>query len=161
MDFPFFTEDEQPTMGNFNEKLKQAVKLSLDQAAKIEVGSYQGTDTGGENAPNSLTFSFVPKLVIMPFWMIATTGSNLEIGAVFRAYSDSSTDNLWLVDTSVLTTNYKKGIGFGRQTNSSYPVYGKKSSNGKTLSWYSSYPSNPGMEQNNARLYRYCYIAIG
>lgn len=64
MDFPFFTEDEQPTMANFNEKF-QAMLNYAD--GKVSAGTYNGK-TSVSNSMSStvtLTFPFQAKTVII------------------------------------------------------------------------------------------------
>lgn len=65
MAFVPFTKDDQPTMAAFNEKFQQAIDEAVSRGVKIEVGSYVGTGTYGKTNPNSLTFGFEPKLVLI------------------------------------------------------------------------------------------------
>lgn len=69
MAFVPFVETDLPSMANFNEKLLEAIAeakaQALDEGVKIETGSYVGTGTYGEGNPNSLTFEFVPTLVMV------------------------------------------------------------------------------------------------
>ena len=71
------------------------LELSKDQMPiHIETGSYTGTNTYGSSNPNSLTFGFEPKLVIVQVNKIVYPGGFIwvdgisEIGSVF---TDSST----------------------------------------------------------------------
>lgn len=69
MAFTPFIESDQPTMAAFNEKFSAAISAAIDGALdvgiKVEVGSYVGTGTYGSSNPTSLTFDFVPKLIIL------------------------------------------------------------------------------------------------
>lgn len=69
MAFTPFTESDQPTMNNFNEKFQQCISESVAQAlgvdVKMEAGSYVGTGAYGAGSPNSLTFGITPKLLII------------------------------------------------------------------------------------------------
>lgn len=47
--------------------------------AKIEVGSYIGTGTYGSSNPNSLTFDFAPKMVIILPYIIATYNNSQSL----------------------------------------------------------------------------------
>lgn len=61
MAFTPFTEQDQPTMENFNEKFQEV----LDSGVKVEAGSYVGTGAFGSGNQNSLTFDFDPDLVFI------------------------------------------------------------------------------------------------
>lgn len=69
MSFNPFSETDQPTMANFNQKFQdaiaQATQDALSAAPKIAVGSYVGTGTYGSSNPNTLTFGFKPKIVLI------------------------------------------------------------------------------------------------
>lgn len=84
---PFQSTDEF-TMDGFNGKIA-AVNSDVDSEiasaltgfARIETGSYVGTGTYGADNPNTLTFGFAPKLVIINngdyqgvCWIYGTTG---------------------------------------------------------------------------------------
>ena len=58
--------------------------------------------------------------------------------------------------SSLMTTEYQSGIGF-LDAGSSGNVYGKKSTNGRTLYWYSDANSN---YQFNRSDHEYYYIAF-
>ena len=69
-----------------------SIKAMLDEKAKISTGSYIGTGTYGEEAPCSLTFDFVPKLVVVAlgqsyqyglFWHTGNTISNMGASAAY------------------------------------------------------------------------------
>lgn len=91
----------------------------------ISMWSYTGTGTFGADNPCSLTFDFVPKLIIM-----------LGGGATdFRPRSEYYDA---VVNMDVVTTTYTKGHGFcDNSDNEGYSCYGKKSADGKTFYWYS------------------------
>ena len=61
-----------------------------EPGAKIEVGSYVGTGTYGSSNPNSLTFEFVPKLVIIPVNSISGWPVVAINGATKVYWSDNS-----------------------------------------------------------------------
>lgn len=52
--------------------------IAIANGVKIATGSYVGTGTYGANNPNSLTFNFVPKLVI-----VSGQGNSINTGAGF------------------------------------------------------------------------------
>ena len=70
MAFTPFTESDQPTMANFNEKFQQAIAEAKEQAIAgryFASGSYVGT--GGTNAdnPTRLNFPFKPKVLFVTY----------------------------------------------------------------------------------------------
>ena len=100
---------------------------------KIATGSYVGTGTYGSSNPNSLTFGFVPKfVVIMPGESGAGASGYWSYGsyAIMSNWSGGSTSNFWAPATL----------------------------NGTTLSWYYS---GRAVEQLNSSGYTYNYIVIG
>lgn len=72
-----FIASERPSMENFNARIEEA-NLGIAGRAQIETGSYVGTGTYGPSNPNTLTFSFVPKLV---FIAADSKGSNYAMDA--------------------------------------------------------------------------------
>lgn len=113
--------------------------------AQFEYGSYVGTGTfrGSENAI-SLTFSFAPKLVIL-----------YGYGGTFLHMGDSiGNKSRWIMDMDILTTEYREGNGFGSDYNDMY-CWAKKSSDGKTVSWYTTYGSAAYQANTSGTTYRY------
>ena len=105
-------------------------------AVQIQTVSYTGNGGYGSSNPTSVTFNFAPKILFM-------RDSNGGI-----TYSPVIMD--------FLTTSYKEKMGF---------VYSyshvKKSSDGKTITWYTDSSVNPAQDQCNdgGRVYR--VVAIG
>lgn len=121
----------------------------IKDGVKIATGSYTGTGTYGESNPNSLTFAFEPKLVFMfkdklPLYM------NVDTTEAHPVYGT----------TIGMTTAYSKSLFniYGRRSGDDYYLYAKKSSDGKTLSWYHGAGANDQMNGSGAT---YQYIAIG
>ena len=107
----------------------------------MESGSYVGTGTKGYSNPNSLTFPFAPKII----WCAdAPTdfGNSSYVSSIF---------------TGVLTTEYQRYTGFGWRSD----IYGKKSSDGKTITWYYGGSSSDANYQFNYSGRTYYYTAIG
>lgn len=101
--------------------------------ARVATGSYKGTNTYGTKNPCSLTFDFVPKMVV-----VAKRGSaNATNGSTF----------LWIAPSTTL--NF---INNG----STYWCY--TSLSGTTLSWYSTESSAYQLNSSN---YDYDYVAWG
>lgn len=123
--------------------------------ATVVAGSYVGTGdynsgTGwGSSNPTSLTFDFAPKLLIIGWQETLDNGffsSNLG--------ERVTSDNYYSIYTGALTTQFKQYRGFGDPSGS----YAKKSSDGKTITWYATGHANA---QRNDRRYKYYYLAIG
>ena len=65
-----------------NRKIDAALKAIADSVPHIEAGTYRGTGDFGAASPNTLSFSFVPKLVIVranDFSMRDSFGTDLFI----------------------------------------------------------------------------------
>lgn len=142
---------EYPDSGEQDGYEYQYIGIPFENAAsphvKIVTGSYVGTGKYGENNPNSLTFEFNPKLLFI---------TNRQGSGNFYGISDIDGNPL---DCSMLTTSYTKGLGFGSKDSSDIlSSYGKKSGDGKTITWYHS--RSASSQQNDAN-YTYYYFAIG
>lgn len=109
----------------------------LGDKARVQVVSYVGTGTYGEDNPCSITAGFKIKAAIMMYHYIPSSGSLFMI-------SDE------------LSTNYTADIGFS-EANANYS-WGKKSADGKTLSWYGT-RSASGQFNNSG--YKYYVLCIG
>lgn len=127
-----FTKDDQPTMQAFNDAFEGAVKDSLARGVKIEVGSYVGTGTYGSSNKNSITFGFVPKVVIF---------SSPHAPMMNPVYIDG-------VST----------FGAFKAENTNYSTVVQVTASGKTLSWYNASGS---LYQGNNSGTTYRYVAIG
>lgn len=107
--------------------------LGLTNAAKIATGSYVGTGTYGANNPCSLTFDFVPKLLIMLNYDDNTQingkyfNGALSMNPVQMIIASRLTDSY----TPALQTNY-----FSQESWYNHYCNVKKSPDGKTISWY-------------------------
>ena len=102
-------------------------------ALRAEEGSYTGTGRYGSANPNTLTFSFAPKLVI-----VQPSGGG-AYGPMFVRDSATAT-----------------AVNYHETSQASTIIW---SNGGKTLSWYTQ--SNMVDFQLNKNNYEYIYIAIG
>lgn len=129
--------------------LIQIPASQIKDGVKIATGSYKGTGTYGASNPNSLTFEFEPKLVFM-------------FKDKFPVYgSVSSTTSYPVYGTTIgMTTTYSRSLFniYGRRSGDDYYLYAKKSSDGKTLSWYHEARADDQMNDSGVT---YRYIAIG
>ena len=142
-----------PTVDDALAKIKNLIDAAnyyTDSKAQIEAGYYSGTGTYGENNPNSLSFDFAPKVLIVFRCSTSTTNAN---GQFIMADARS---NYFIQVTSLMTTNFTAGRGFGAYFN--VPPYGKKSSDGKTISWYQVAGANYQLNESGIE---YGYLAIG
>lgn len=101
---------------------------------KIETGSYVGTGTYGQSNPNTLTFGFKPKMVMVSSSTINTAGSNLI------------TPVIWfdgVISTFASPNGYSNNFTL----------------DGNTISWCST--STYAKDQYNNNGETYYYIAIG
>lgn len=120
----------------------------LGGGARIEVGSYVGTGTQGSANPTSLTFNFVPKMVI-----VTEQGRyGFALDGTFGSYS-----LFWI-----------PGITYCNPGGSGSSSYADAQKNkitlsGKTLSWYRDSNSSNGnaSHQLNASGQTYQWIALG
>ena len=111
----------------------------LGDQVRIETGSYVGTGAYGASSPNTLTFGFVPKLVIV-------CKKNGFLTPSDGGYNQSF---LWVARQFVLSIYAVNSISFV-----------SISANGNTLSWYADSPYGPE-RQCNISGQEYNYIAIG
>ena len=139
-DFTAYTDT--PTTGLYDISDNLLLKLP---GVQIETGSYVGTGTYGLSKPNSLTFGFEPKLVIIQ--------SDQEI-------SVASNGILPCVVNNAPSTG---GISFETEYDGTILPYGiKVTRNQNTVSWYFSGNASTGPNyQLNYSGSNYYYFAIG
>lgn len=130
-------------------------------ASQIVSGSYVGTGTYGHDHPCSLTFDFVPKIV-----MITHYGTGYENNVLPLYNSEYS---CWLMNTSFLDTTKPEYVsakdmsGFGIAPSSGDGPFGYKSADGKTVYWWNqnNYAQAPARNQFNEAGVTYYYMALG
>jgi hypothetical protein len=114
----------------------------LGDKARVQVVSYVGTGTYGEDNPCSLTFDFVAKFI-----MELGSSSGKE-GIYFPGEGGVATI------PNFLDNDYRSRCGFGDLAYS----WCKKSTDGKTITWYST---RDQYKQENSAGVTYYYVAIG
>lgn len=121
---------------------------------RSEVVSYTGTGSAGVANPTSVTFSKAPGAIIM-------LGYTSGAGGWWYQIFESDGDFRYMLPTSVFPTEYTRGFGFGTENLGN--LYGKKSADGKTFSWY-SYDNASGdgkaSDQCNVSGYEYYVMAL-
>lgn len=114
---------------------------------KIETGSYVGTGTYGSSNPNSLTFSFKPKLVIFTKYLNSTFYSPTGTFVNGNYYGPIVFD---LTDVGVDFVDYYANKNIRHNIND------------KTFSWYTTDTSSSAFNyQFNNSKFTYHYVAIG
>lgn len=117
---------------------------------RIATGSYTGTGTYGASNPCSLTFPFVPRLIMLlgyedtdGTWqpILGYNGGSYHVNEVFA---------------DMLTTEYKEGLGFCGYSGSY--CKGKRSVDSKTFYWYSD---RSAAYQRNVSGSIYHYMILG
>lgn len=114
---------------------------------KFASGSYTGTGTYSASSPASLTFDFAPK-VLMVFRTSTSTGGSA--GNLLRSEASKC---YFIQNLDLLTTEYVKGRGFGAQ--SYQGPFGKKSADGKTISWYEDNSADDWLYNKSGETYSY------
>lgn len=141
MAFVPFVESDQPTMAAFNEKFQKILDVTLGADVKIETGSYVGNGAYGASNAKSLTFSFVPKLLL-----IGQRNSVTDL-SIFPVYSFGSS-----FDTSFSQ--------YGCLFDQTHRPFGYAKLNGTTVTWYGTTATNH-LNINSSPKTTYDYIAIG
>lgn len=113
---------------------KQIQNLFTKEDVFLQTGSYTGNGAYGSGSPTSVTFLFAPRIFFTP------------IGEKHTTLSVSPSP----INCSVLSTTYTSLL------NSNY--YLKKSTDGKTITWYNT---GGAPEQSNDSNQFYYYAAIG
>lgn len=139
--------------GNPTEGNHAANKQYVDEHAgsRVILGSYVGTGKSGESNPNHITLA-------EPFKLLCIYG--IQHTDSYTSISDSDICNI--IPSSIIPTEYTSGFGFGMGYNyNPRDTYGKKSTDGKTFSWYYDLsPSGAESVQFNQSGTVYHYYAI-
>ena len=103
------------------------VQSSTDSKAKIQTGSYVGTGTYGADNPCSLTFNTLPKVLMIPWLIIASDDKGLQIN-----YAGSSLGicPFFLFETTQTYESYTKPNAFGSSVSIKI--------DGTNFSWYTA-----------------------
>lgn len=109
-------------------------------AAKVETGSYVGTGTYGSSNPNSLTFSFTPKMVVINY-------------TATQYYGPRMGGQVWLYEDTRGVTSIP--IGTGNVVTEAQLTW-----NNNILSWYQGSLENAKYQLNESGV-TYSWIAIG
>ena len=119
--------------------------------AKVILGSYVGTGKSGKSNPNQITLA-------EPFKLLCIYG--IQHTDSYTSISDSDICNI--IPSSIIPTEYTSGFGFGMGYNyNPRDTYGKKSTDGKTFSWYFGLrPTGAADVQFNTSGVVYHYYAI-
>lgn len=126
-----------------DQEIEQTLTAALP---KFAMGSYTGTGTKGAENPNSLTFAFEPKLLIIALQPVDTNDMDRSLSGV-----ESVRPLVAIQGASTAAVSYGSG---------SYPraYMINLTWSGKTVSWYSAADA---FLQFNASDATYRYLAIG
>ena len=118
----------------------------FDSSVKIATGKYIGDGTYGQSNPNSITFDFTPKLVII---REGHDGKSITSQLPQLAF-------MWIYGMNIITPISESPSG-------SSNINLKCALNEKTLSWYGVYDDNVSIQdyQMNTKNSTYYYFAIG
>nr|DAU65985.1 MAG TPA: hypothetical protein [Caudoviricetes sp.] len=118
----------------------------LGDKARVQVVSYVGTGTYGSDHPNSLTFDFVPKVVMF------LRGYKKGFTQYHSLCSTYDTD-IPVIVTADLSENFTSFNGFGYYND----AYAKKDTTGRVISWYNI---KSALNQANENGITYYFLAI-
>ena len=119
---------------------------SAVNVSKIEAGFYVGTGKYGSSDPNTIECSFPAKYAMCV--MEGNTAPHI------------SNTNIYEMLVDMIPTTYTAGYGFGYRNDSGssiYVIYGKRSEDKKSISWY----SDGAFRQNNDLGRKYYYLFLG
>lgn len=122
--------------------LIEAARTSADEKAKIAIGTYTGSAQGGKTHPNTLTFPFEPKVIIIRASNINTSSSLYVYGMI-----------------AIKPVNYVI-----LDTPNPYSYTNLITWTENSVSWYSTFDTS-GTKRNELQLnyenHLYYYLAIG
>lgn len=144
----------------------------LDSSVKIETGSYVGTGTYGSSNPNSLTFGFQPKIIIIN--QFKTSTYNYLNGWSF-SNPQIIHDGVSLLPKSQINSNYLEHPEIFSKSSVIAFSFNSEFTNNHSGICYGSFENNSfiwccndegpidyeNWAQGNFTNYRYNYIAIG
>ena len=116
------------------DKLRQLVNTAqtgVNNGVKFTIVSYAGTGKTGASYPVQITFPFAPKLLML---VLRTTDDD---GRWWSTFGDAYAN--YVILPQLLTTAYQTNKGFFNNYNKSEYIHCKKSSDGKTISFYNDY----------------------
>lgn len=134
----------QPVVGHAAVPANTTIEYlgQLGDAMRSEIVSYVGTGTYGESNPVSIEGT--RKIKFIQYLGRLYSSNNY----FYSAFTSSSTaTNIMMAD--ILTTSYVLSRGLGEYST----VYGKKSDDGKTFSWYGTGNYQNGLNEPNATYY--------
>ncbi len=117
-----------------NDAAAVSAKLVSDGYCRVQVGTYNGTGVSGAANPNSLTFNFTPKIVIVRYRSSGVEAFGAQMVALWGFSTQAA------VHTDYSSTDYL------------YLSY-----SGNTIQWYCTAP----YKQLNDGTSVYAYVAIG
>lgn len=120
-----------------------SAQSTANEKCALASGYYTGTGMYGVNNPNSLSFSFAPKVVAIVAFTRLESPPFRFLGGTYQ----------WIIHTGTLTTSFMENRGLGSKS------FGRKSDDGKTVYWYNA--TSPDNQFNEAYNTQYHYFALG
>ena len=111
----------------------------LGDKARVQVVSYVGTGTYGEDNPCSITADF-----------------KIKVAIYLKSEDWYQSSSKWVEIADDLKTQYQQQHGF--VYGQVYNAWGKRSSDSKTITWYNTYSSSAQLNSNGVK---YTFLAIG
>lgn len=138
-----------------NQRGVETAQGLISGKAQVQVVSYVGTGTWGAGNPCSITFRFAPKIVL------ALTHNYRSYNGVhyWSSISNFPETVLTMVQASAFTAEYSYTAAFSSSTSNRENYFGKKSSDGRTFSWY-CVSNSPEYFFNRVGV-EYCFVGIG
>ena len=133
---PLWDKEDAVIRTDFNEnnqKIDAALKIAAEGNCKIAAGSYVGTGAYGADNPNTLTFAFEPKLVLI------------------FCPGDAGARMMWTPGMTVACTNVRAPYDYCAQT-----FYSDNA-----LSWYNENSNLGASKQLNVLNSQYFYLVFG
>lgn len=131
-------------------KLLSNINTVDGEAARIETGSYVGTGTYGESNPNTLTLDFAPQHFVFLGYLDAN-------GTLYISHYGRGQE---YIPMEAIPADTYRHIHAGAY-NAAYNMYMKKSSDGRTITWYApkgSYDNGYNAQKNTSGCtYFYAY----
>lgn len=134
-----------------------------DTISRTKLVSYVGTGKSGASYPCSVTFDFVPKVIVLMGEYYSSGGS---LPALITQSLVNDSYNSYVSNVTILcdklSSEYENFMGFWTRCNfdNSRNAYAKKSEDGKTISWYIS-EKDSGVVQANRAGATYYVLGIG
>lgn len=139
-------KDGFSTLFNMIDRLEKSVTY-------FELASYIGTGAYGSSNPSIITFGFSPDIILH-------IGYYIDNGTYKTFFKDSGSHFVEFLWVKYVSTTYTLGSGFGLFDPRYKELYGKKSSDGKTFSWYITDDRPEGQYNESGKEYLFLGVKL-